>query len=315
MSSKFIAALLGASVLVSAPVMAADVYGAGSTKDSGTVFTPASSDVNWTGFYIGGQAGYGNANHGLTVNESFKDYCDEKQDMSVGFDGGGSVKNTLSNLNKGKKETDDLFRPDCETYKKTDGNPPVAKPTGDVLIAGQEREIGTIDGVNSHGFFGGARLGYDRAFGRVLVGVYGAYDFSGMETTATLSGVGSFGIEKGDEWSLGARLGYIVAPRTLAYVLAAWTQTEYDVTGLNNPDVVSAFDKRSGGATFSGISVGGGIEFAMTQNIFFGLEYQHTFYGEEKLIDLYSTPDNFGVSVIDDLDEDKVMATLKVKFN
>lgn len=55
MKTTIVAAL--AAALMSGGAYAADVYGKGSTKDSGDVFA-APGVVNWTGFYVGGQAGY-----------------------------------------------------------------------------------------------------------------------------------------------------------------------------------------------------------------------------------------------------------------
>lgn len=297
---------------------AADPFDRGSTKDPivNRVANEAPT-MNWSGLYLQAQGGYGNANHNLSVHDYFEDYCTLKGMQQIpGFDpfGNGKVL-TRDKLNTGKLETDPNFLTSCEE-KRGPGNPPVPAVSGLETVKGSERELGDIDGVNSHGFFGGARIGYDQQIGsRIVAGIYGEYNFSGMETTASIAGVGAFDIQKDDEWSIGARLGYIVAPRTLAYILAAYTQTEYTVGGLNNPLLAKNFDQRSGGATFDGISVGGGIEFALTQNVFFGLEYQHTFYGEETLVDFYSTKGNVGVRIDDDLDEDKVMATLKIKLN
>ena len=333
--TKLSLALLGASMLTAVPAFAADIYG-GSTKDgpAGVVAAGTDSSIAWGGFYVAVQGGYGNANHNLTVNEYFKDFCTGYDPSSPGYDGFDDPYRsvTLDNYNaawdKLNRNGPEWFkaagvRSDCATQAghvnspdiRDDFNIPTATTVVPNTSPGQSREWANIDGLNSHGFIGGGRLGYDFARGRFLAGVFGEYNFSGMETTANIAGVGAFGIEKEDEWSIGARVGYIVAPRTLAYVLAAYTQTEYSVTGLDNPIIAGTFDKRSGGATFDGISVGGGIEFALTQNVFFGLEYTHTFYGEEKLIDLYSTASNVGISVDDDLDEDKVMGTLKIKFN
>lgn len=319
------AALIGGTMLASPAVLAADIYG-GSTKDgpAGSIVSSSEGTVNFSGFYVGVQGGYGNANHNLSVNDYFKDFCLNKEDADApefnrfeDDDKYGylpartwTLENKLSQFpsyyNSGAKSCEELSHTPSGGSSVNDGY---------VTAPGDSRELGSIDGINSHGAIGGGRLGYDFARGRFLAGVFGEYNIAGMETTTNIASVGAFGIEKEDEWSIGARLGYIVAPRTLAYVLAAYTQTEYSVTGLDNPMVASFFDKRSGGATFDGISVGGGIEFALTNNVFFGVEYQHTFYDEENLVDLYSTASNVGVSVNDDLDEDKVMATLKFKLN
>ncbi len=305
---RMIAMALGAA-LVASPAMASDIFGNGSTKDA-PAGVSTSSPVTWTGLYIGGGIGYGNANHNLTVQDYFKDYCDGRGDTTVGFEGGDDVEDTLANLNKGKASTEDYFRTSCETYKKTEGNPPVAKPTGDVTIPGDSRNIAELDGLNSHGIVGDARIGFDIARGRFLFGIFGSYGLNAMETDGSIAGVGSFSLEKGDEWSIGGRAGIIAGNRTLLYILAAYTATEYDlsVRGGNG----FSYDKTT---DFDGVTVGGGIEYALTSNVFLGLEYQHTFYGDEKILDIYDAKSNQGLRVIDDLDEDKVMATLKIKLN
>lgn len=311
---KIATALLGATLL-SAPAGASDIFGssAGSTKDAPV--TNSGGVVNWSGFYIGGQIGYGNANHNLTVNEYFKGFC---------YDGNLAGFDPFSDYNHGRpakewtlEAKNERFEQNAESCEQLDidGDGGLFQSGDYVTVNGDSRELGSIDGLNSHGFIGGGRIGYDYARGRLLFGVFADYNFTNMETDATISGIGSFGLEKDNEWTVGGRLGYIVAPRTLAYVLVGYTQTEYDVTGLDNALIAPLFTSSHGGATFDGITVGGGIEFAMTGNIFLGLEYQHTFYGEETLIDLYNADRNQGLRVIDDLDEDKVMLTLKAKLN
>jgi outer membrane immunogenic protein len=108
-------------------------------------------------------------------------------------------------------------------------------------------------------------------------------------------------IEKGDEWSIGARAGLLVNDRTLAYILAAYTQTEYS---FGDTDI-----------TFDGVTVGGGVEFALTQNVFLGVEGTHTFYGEELLGDTNDGNDASGLRAYDEIGETKVMGTLKIKLN
>jgi outer membrane immunogenic protein len=161
----------------------------------------------------------------------------------------------------------------------------------------------SLDGLSSAGFVGGGRVGFDYARGRFLAGVFGSYNFSSQETElGLLTGFGGpvFTVEKQDEWDVGVRLGYIVAPKTLAYVLAAYTETSYEINGPAG---------KIADQDFSGVSVGGGVEFAFTQYVFFGVEYAHTFYQDEDWLDDKS------LKLIDNLDSDKAMATLKIKLN
>ena len=231
-----------AAALASSGAYAADPFAKGSTKDDGDVFA-SPGVVNWSGVWVGGRIGYGNANHDLST----------------------------------------------ETYGNEE----------DITFFG-------VDGKNSAGAIGGGQVGFDLARGRFLFGVFGSYDFSGMETEVTLFDETRTLLEKGDEWSIGGRVGLIVAPRTMAYVLAAYTQTEYTFAGASD-------DGGDKDVTFDGVTVGGGVEFAVSSNIFLGLEGTHTFYGKETIWDVDLNDDGDGLREVDDLGETKIMGTLKLK--
>lgn len=324
-------AAIGALMIGSAN--AADILGNGSLKDD----APAGGGgvVNWTGFYIGVQGGYGNANHNLSLEEYHGAYCwdqDYTQDQVQPEDpynpwsyGSGHV----DQLNEdgscgGSPVLGTKTGPYGGGNTKDHGNGVGATTNAwneddHATVDGGKRELARLDGVNSRGALGGGRLGFDWARGRLLFGAFAEYNFSNMESNASIAGLGNFSLEKQDEWAVGGRVGYIVAPRTMVYALAAYKQTEYDVKGLDNP--VLGLTNVSSGATFDGVAVGGGIEFALMANVFLGLEYQHTFYGKQTLINFGPEAGSnaeaigHGVRVIDDLDEDAIMATLKIKLN
>ncbi len=306
-----LAAGVALSALTITGAVASDLNG--SLKDSPSFDAP--SVVNWTGFYIGGNLGYGNANHNLSVNEYYKGGCSlftQNQISAAPFSLQRYAVTTVDQYNAANN-------PDVKTCAEIDtSSAPGIQPPNN--ISGNSRELGSIDGINSRGPLGGAQIGYDLARGRYLFGIFADYELADMKSDVTINGAGlgggnlSIGLEKDHEWSVGARAGLIVAPRTLAYILAAYTQTEYDVTGLSGINFGTG-TKVTKGATFDGISVGGGIEFALANNIFLGMEYRHTFYGEETIFDAYNASKNSGIKVDDDLDEDKIMGTLKIKLN
>jgi opacity protein-like surface antigen len=285
-------------VFLASQASAADVFGRSSTKDAPGVFD--APKVSWTGLYIGGAIGYGNANHDLSVNDYFKDYCSRRAGEE-GFDAFGRGRRwTLENKNEIFNEGDDWTN--CDQVTTLGG--------GYETVPGDSTEVSSLDGLNSTGIVGDIRLGYDQQVNRFVVGVFGTYGLSSMEAEGTNALFGdSFTLERGDDWSIGARAGLLVNDSTLLYILAAYTQTEYDLR------ITSGAASSSKTTTFDGVTVGGGVEFALASNVFLGIEGTHTFYGSETIFDTYDPATNVGTSVEDDLGETKVMGTLKIKLN
>lgn len=299
---------IAAAVFFSAPASAADLGQNSSLKDEPSYAT-AGPVVSWTGAYFGVQGGYGNANHDIHAYSTEKfpaspSTCSASISQSETREGGigdGDTRPHEVTVSAGVSVTN-VTKQECyELFEKVPSTAKVNFTDAHDAFTSAAHQF--IDGLNSHGFIGGGRIGYDRAFGRYLIGVFGGYDFSNMETMASIDGLGTLKLEKENEWTVGARAGVIVAPRTLVYGLAGYTQTEYKFSGAGG-----GFSQ-----DFDGITAGGGIEFALSDKVFMGLEYTHTFYGKETLIDV---SDELGsLKVTDKLDEDKIMATLKIKLN
>ena len=301
---------------------AADIYNTPSEPEV-TYESPSEPPVNWSGPYAGVRLGYGHANHDMTLNEYFRDYCEGVQGHDdipsywytpeVGFDDldehgyGSDVWKTVDNKISARPSTTGTS---CETLARGERFGAGSHFT----VPGDSRQIGNIDGISSHGVIGGLQIGIDQQIGHWVVGAFGSYDLSNMETNATFNDFpsgDSFSarIEKDDEWSLGLRAGRLLSERTLLYGLIAYTQTDYDFTA--SPDVEGLRNH----VTFDGVSFGAGIEHALTNNVFIGIEGVHTVYQDETIFDSYDSDANHGVNVTDDLSETKVMGTLKVKLN
>jgi outer membrane immunogenic protein len=257
MKISTLAAGVALSALMATGAVAADVYtGDKSLKDDANYANV--QVVNWTGFYIGGQVGYGHAVHDLGVVEH---WVEDK--------------------------------------------------------AGDSEEVARINGFGGAGALGGGRLGFDYAMGRFLVGVFCEYNWSGIKTDFELSnapfssgyGDGSYSLEKDNEWSVGARAGVLVAPRTLAYVLAAYTQSDYSLNGLTADDRDSGWKSD---ITMDGVTIGAGVEYALAGNVFVGLEGLYTMYGKEDVFN--NVEEGYGTSAELETDELKVMGTLKIKL-
>lgn len=237
MKISTLAAGVALSALMITGAVASDLNG--SLKDSPSFEAPAV--VNWSGFYLGAQGGYGNANHEVSADA------------------------------KG----------DGQTFNLID-----------------------LDGLNSPGFVGGVYGGADLMRGRFLVGALGGYTLDNMSTEVSIgNGYVKGKLEKNDEWYVGGRAGYLVASKTLAYIGAAYVQTEYEASAKIGGQSVGSLSK-----TYDGIKAIAGVEYAMGSGFFAKLEYQHDFYGDVTWYD-----SDCG-KITDSLDEDKVLFGISYKI-
>src|SRR5690606_21133163 len=136
-----------------------------------------------------------------SVQDYFKDYCSQRLG-DEGFDPfGRGRKWTLENKNERFNEGDDWTN--CDQVTTLGG--------GYETVTGDSREIASLDGLNSTGVVGDFRLGYDQQMGRFLFGLFGTYGLSNMDADGTNALFGdSFTLERGDDWSAGARAGILV---------------------------------------------------------------------------------------------------------
>jgi opacity protein-like surface antigen len=307
--NKFLGALVIA--LIASPAMAADL-GRGGMKDDAPGYIPSEA-ISWTGFYIGGQVGYGNSNHKIT-GDATNSSC-------------GSRSGSGNNVIYPRVGSDGQCYNSKDLDPKTNAPVKDAKPLTDDAHAVVVDDVASafVDGFNSKGVFGGATVGGDIQMGRIVVGVFGDYDFGNgdAKTGATLgSGPGSLGangsIKDGDSWLVAARVGYLFGEekRALLYALGGYGQQDVsyhgDIGQVGNPTAGGAFDKD---VTFGGFVAGAGAEYALSRNIFIGLEWQHFFGGKETLYDSGIVSGGNRLLVQDDMDSDKVMAKLKIKLN
>jgi outer membrane immunogenic protein len=139
-------------------------------------------------------------------------------------------------------------------------------------------------GAALEGILGGGKLGYDFARGRFLFGLYGEYNWTDIN-------IGEEAVFE-NEWTIAARAGLIVAPRTMVYGLVGWTNATLAEAG--------------GGESIDldGIKAGGGVELALTGNIFANLEVTRTWY---------DLPEDAGDGIT--LEDTRAMAGLKIKLN
>lgn len=284
---------------------AADVYKGGlKDGDVGPMEFAEGGIVNWSGFYIGGAVGYGKAQHDVEVRQYGGGRAEIPGTPEIPAVPASCSIGEVNKDGDGCKNKDAVF---------TKGKAGIAAiPAIPAVDAIQFGAVG-LDGIGGDGFIGGGRLGYDFAIGRFLVGVFGEYNFSNVESNLDMSFFGtgaSYSLEKDNEWTVGVRAGAVIAPRTLAYALIGYTESDFS---LNGPGIAATatFDPER---TLSGVTFGGGVEYALSGNIFLGLEGQYTLYDKETWFDGRDAVGN-GTVIDAETDELKVLGTMKIKLN
>lgn len=167
-------------------------------------------------------------------------------------------------------------------------------------------------GDTNSSWIAGGQLGYNWQIGQWVLGIEGdidAQDFNRTRVVGTAFGPfiagDSFTVESKWQASLRGRIGY-TWDRVLLYVTGggAWTQAKGTV-GLVG--IGTFTDDR----TVSGGTVGGGIEYAFTNNVSLGVEGRWTFYGDHTFSGTLG-----GIPVSDKvtLDTAEVMGKINFRF-
>ncbi|WP_186420629.1 outer membrane protein [Bosea sp. CS1GBMeth4] len=122
-------------------------------------------------------------------------------------------------------------------------------------------------------FIGGARLGFNYQLGAVVLGVEG--DIEGLNAHAGQGDAGgTVRVRQSWQGSVRARLGYSL-DRILVYATAgaAFSKLEYTyaspLAGLS--ETINA--------SRTGWTVGGGVDYALTDRLILGIDYRYTDYG------------------------------------
>ena len=164
------------------------------------------------------------------------------------------------------------------------------------------------DGLGGMGGFGTLQVGYDRQImPRVVIGAFFDYDFDRIDSSFKAS-AGGFSYNAPfnltDSWTVGGRLGYLVNPNTLVYALGGYTEAKFDLpAGTHN-------------STFSGYTVGAGIETNVTGNWFLKGEYRFTGLDEQTIFQYnHAIRPNLHVDVTDQPDIQTGRLVLSYKFN
>ena len=148
--------------------------------------------------------------------------------------------------------------------------------------------VGTarLSGIGGQGWLGRIGAGYDYQFdgSSVVVGIFGDYTFSGIESKASLGITNwqqipgdlaaSYKIKAENSWFVGGRLGWLVNPDTLVYGLVGYSEVDFKAKGTLDFGRISP-DPLSYGWSKGGLTWGGGFETNITDTISTKLEYRY----------------------------------------
>ncbi|HEX5184916.1 MAG TPA: porin family protein [Allosphingosinicella sp.] len=143
---------------------------------------------------------------------------------------------------------------------------------------------------HANGFLYGVGAGYDYQAGRVVFGVEG--EASDSTAKRCVAGVLTAGDDlcarAGRDLYVGGRVGAVVAPTTLLYAKAGYTNGRIDADYTTVSGVGDFRDHRD----LNGFRVGGGIEQAIGRNAYVKAEYRYSNY--EQNVDRHQVVAGFG---------------------
>ncbi|MDX3926211.1 MAG: porin family protein [Shinella sp.] len=160
---------------------------------------------------------------------------------------------------------------------------------GGAWAGGEFSGFGITGSEDANGGVLGGFAGYNHQFGNnLVVGLEGDLEYNWNEKEI-------FGADFGTDWagSVRGRIGYAF-DQALIYATAGWAATRgyVDVPGLGKDE-----------ETFNGYTVGAGLDYAFTNQIFGRVEYRYNDYGDKDLQ---------GINV--DVDQHTVKIGLGIKF-
>lgn len=145
----------------------------------------------------------------------------------------------------------------------------------------------TVQVQGGKGWLGvlGAGLDY-QIMPKVVIGAFGDYDFTNFKgTIQDQDPYFAADIKQKSAWAAGMRGGLLVTPQILSYINGGYTGARFSGTNMVTTFVgapttfgTSAFDAH-------GWFLGGGVEVAITPNLFWRNEYRYTRYSKESIPD------------------------------
>ena len=188
----------------------------------------------------------------------------------------------------------------------------------DALKSGDNNDDGVDTGEDEgdesiEGALFGVGVGYDFDLGGVVAGIEGEFTESSgkQEADESLDGVNfTSRVETGRDLYIGGRIGFRVAPTTLVYGKAGYTNTSIEA-GFRTADDRFEFDTNA-----DGWRLGAGIEQLFGPNAYGKLEYRYSNYNNLDFSDDFDLGDldaeDFDTDI--NLDRHQVVAAFGVRF-
>ena len=137
----------------------------------------------------------------------------------------------------------------------------------------------SLDGLAGEGVLGTIEAGYDVQLNdQYVVGIQADYTRTGINTSLDFAGSSIYNISPVSNASLMLRAGQVVDGSTLVYVTGGWTHSWFE-SNLNIGAPTSM------NAETNGITFGGGVESAISDNLTAKIEYRYSHFGDISLID------------------------------
>ncbi|AOR76695.1 MULTISPECIES: outer membrane protein [Sphingomonadaceae] len=159
------------------------------------------------------------------------------------------------------------------------------------------------------GFTYGVGAGYDFRAGNLVVGPEAEVTWSTAKTRfndGEFEGFGLGNVKANRDLYVGARVGYVISPKTMLYAKGGYTNAKFDVRStFGTVDTNRDIDA-------DGWRIGAGVEQAVTNNVFAKIEYRYSNYSKGEIDYTNEIPDSQRFNL--DLDRHQVMAGVGVRF-
>ncbi|WP_273718278.1 MULTISPECIES: outer membrane protein [Bartonella] len=255
-----IKSLVTTSVIAMAAASAAQAADVIVPRETAPAVIAAAPSFSWTGFYIGGQVGNFSSKVDVYDSESKKKITDkDSTPKPSGFMGGIYVG---SNVDLGNGlilgvETDAVWA-DREESKTQ------SEVIGDAGLAGFKTELTDAKATV--------------ASGKTIDGI-----------TKNDKRIEGFSLKEKWSGATRVRIGFAAVDRIMPYVAGGIAYTQVQMVNslkaetAGGTEIASAkvFDKSK---TFVGFTIGGGVDFAMTDNVLLRAEYRYSDYGKKAFV-------------------------------